>query len=110
MSEHTKGPWAAQDGLSAGREVIAIGATNKLKRRVASCGGPDRDANALLIAAAPDLLEAARSTLNAIDDEGKLTGRDDEYIYDCLGSAMSGAYFSARAAIAKATLRSENEK
>lgn len=61
------------------------------------------EANARLISAAPDLLAAAHETVSAIEDEHRIHGRDDDYIYDTLGSGLSAAYFSARAAIARAT-------
>ncbi len=56
-AQHTPGPWIDQPGTTSGRVVIAP-EQGKVKRNVASCGGPNRDANARLIAAAPDLLAA----------------------------------------------------
>lgn len=54
---HTPGEWASAEGTTTGRIVIAPGEP-KVRRNVAACGGPNREANARLIAAAPDLLEA----------------------------------------------------
>jgi len=59
MKEHTKGPWDSVQGSTTGRTVIATAST-KARRNVAHVGGPDREANARLIAAAPDLLEALK--------------------------------------------------
>ncbi|AUX94268.1 hypothetical protein [Mixta gaviniae] len=53
----TEGRWAVVDGLSAGKQVISESAP-KVRRNIASCGGPKREHNAALIAAAPELLEA----------------------------------------------------
>ena len=65
------------------------------------------DANARLIVAAPDLLEAAKNTVSGLAEEYLIAAdRDDEWIYDTLGSVVSGIYFSARAAIARAEGRS----
>jgi hypothetical protein len=58
MADHTPGPWQAVEGKTTGRMVITPNARTKATRIVAHIGGPDRDANARLIAAAPELLEA----------------------------------------------------
>lgn len=57
MSKHTPGKWTTRKGLTAGREVVSLDAP-KTKQVIARCGGPDRNENSDLIAAAPDLLEA----------------------------------------------------
>lgn len=55
----TSGPWVAQAGTTTGMEVVAPGQA-KIRRTVARCGGRpvDREGNAHLISAAPDLYEA----------------------------------------------------
>lgn len=64
-------------------------------------------ADAHLIAAAPDLLESARGIVSGVHSEYRIPAdADDDYIHDTIGTALSDAYFSARAAIAKAEGRS----
>lgn len=89
MSEFTNGPWESIIGTSSGKEVVAPNA-NKGKYRIARCGGPDRDANSALIAAAPDLYEAIKSCLNFMENT------ESE-----LGISLESAD-QARAALAKA--------
>lgn len=121
MSGHTPGPWYVYRGEDG--EAIAIqkfvegdngGTTGKGIARMPVPQGwgaknarntrEEIDANARLIAAAPDSHEAnlkiiaAFRSACAIDDDSS-----DDWIYDELGSVLSGAYFAARAAIAKAT-------
>jgi len=92
MSKHTPGPWSIHHEFNVFDEN---------GRCVASCGGyssnfrdvePENRANAMLIAAAPDLLEACRALLAAHSGicEGDGDMGEDE---DCA---------RARAAIAKA--------
>lgn len=83
--------------------VVGGGPQNK---GVAIAFGGD-DANAHLIAAAPDLLESARRIVSGVHSEYRIhADADDDYIHDTIGTALSDAYFSARAAIAKAEGRS----
>lgn len=62
MSEvkHTPGNWTAREGTTTGAEVVA-----KKPRGgdyvVARCGGKDREANARLIAAVPQMLAALKA-------------------------------------------------
>ena len=93
MSEHTPGRWDV-----AGSEVWASG------RRVASLGGAygpkdaeTRNANARLIAAAPELLEALRGLIEDVE----LTAED--FGGDIITEDLMTALDKARAAIAKAT-------
>lgn len=55
MSKHTPGNWQDIKGKASGRIVVSLH-QSRARRNVASCGGPDREANARLLAAAPDLL------------------------------------------------------
>lgn len=59
-------------------------------------------ANAHLIAAAPDLYSVAANVVSVLERDFRLSGRDDDYIYDELGSSLSSLYFAARSAAAKA--------
>lgn len=65
MSEvkFTRGPWISVEGTTSGREVLAEKPSTKSRLRVARIGGPDRDANAHLIASAPELYEALDNIL-----------------------------------------------
>lgn len=95
MSKHTTGPWAWQEGTPIiscqwnGRYHVIAGVECKTLawHEDANCAGREAGANARLIAAAPDLLEA-------LQEVEAFMGAD----FDDLPSASK-----ARAAIAKAT-------
>ena len=54
-----------------------------------------------------DLLVAANKTVDGLAEEYLITADcDDDWIYDTLGSVLSGVYFAARSAIARAEGRS----
>ena len=91
MATATPGPWSAVNNPSSnyGLEVIAD-VKVKAKRVVCRVSGPDRDANARLIAAAPELLAA----LKLLSAEER---RDDD------DPILISAREQARVAIAKAT-------
>lgn len=107
MSLKTAGPWA---WLTTSPDVIQIVTTNKddepngriaVIERVAWCNDGEEIANARLIAAAPDLLEALRYTNQDTDNEGCFCNcpladgtRPDNH--------HATSYVVARAAIAKA--------
>lgn len=97
MTSHTPGPWKAHPGKlpDSGRDMFRVRADDGGTEAVvavcfpSSCGDiyeEDAEANARLIAAAPDLLSALRALVGAIEE-------DD----------FAGALESALAAIAKAT-------
>lgn len=71
---------------------------------------PEQDANARLIAAAPDMYAANVAMLAALDEAfGIKAIHDDDWIYDVLpSSGIAGAYFMARDAVQKATGDSRN--
>lgn len=98
MSKHTEGQWEIQKGLTAGKEVISPSAP-KARRVIARCGGPDRDGNSCLIAAAPDLLEALIEVAASLawNAQGECRGINDGPIMP-----SNGAVEMAKAAIAKA--------
>jgi hypothetical protein len=71
MSEHTPGPWLKNSGMlygSNGSPVVAAGLGLGLG---GDNGDGVRNANALLIAAAPELLEALKDALCALECCGK---------------------------------------
>ena len=76
MSKHMPGPWEwhYRDDADAPGSVVAVGYPNHPDRphAVAMCpryGKQDWEANARLIAAAPDMLEACREALYASVNE-----------------------------------------
>jgi len=80
MSKHTPGEWyAKREGFSTVYVFSRIG--GGLVQEVAACGptngGVDQqEANARLIAAAPDLLEALKKLLNECEQAGLTDARD----------------------------------
>jgi hypothetical protein len=71
MSKHTPGPWHYKSGTRGifGPEGKAIATLHGTPRGYPN---PDREANAHLLVAAPDLLEALRDLVDAIT--GRLDG------------------------------------
>lgn len=95
MSEtkHTPGPWVVEDPIES---LTPIGAHGRNGGKwVAHCLGPHQAANARLIAAAPDMLEALTALLARFDDNPELS--------ELIGLVEIE---HARAAIAKAEGRS----
>lgn len=106
MSAHTPGPWRVSETHCHCVETAAKGywfSWSHLPHQHERYGiNPEADAR--LIAAAPDSHAANTAMVAALDWAYGLAGRDDDYIYDTLPtSAVANAYFAARAAIAKAT-------
>jgi len=93
-TEHTSGPWIVVDGTTTGKAVIAPNEP-KVRKNVAMVGGQNREGNAYLIAAAPDLLDALKTLWKAVD-AGVDTNTD----------LWTDAALKYRAAIAKAEGRS----
>lgn len=108
MSGHTPGPWSVYSWDDKGTPVIGVTPVEG-GGDVADCsvnnwrGMGVLEANARLIAAAPDLLAAALEAKAAMDSIWRTKGLDDDFIYDEMGSELSVGYFSLRAAIARAT-------
>ena len=101
MSKHTPGPWTAT--FEDYRWVIDCQGEFGPKKALAVTAGffPKHEANARLIAAAPDLLEAlklAHKALEAIADEMTVGER-----YTNAGQHLIDSLEPSRAAIAKAT-------
>lgn len=94
-AKHTPGPWKATE-----KTVTAPETEDRLGMECRLYGGNSRDnrANARLIAAAPDLLDACQAMI-AWDDREKDHAVD---FYDRMGLCVE-AFEKARAAIAKAT-------
>lgn len=87
MSKHTPGPWSIQrqnPSPTTGEWMVA-GKSPGYLAEVRDCGSGPVEANARLIAAAPDLLEALEALITAVD-----------------ASMYGMAIHNARAAIAKA--------
>jgi hypothetical protein len=94
-TKHTSGPWTIECGKNYSNEIVGKSKTGKdwvLARTTAAKVGRDQDdANARLIAAAPDLLEALKTLATQAESHG-----------------AEGIYWDkARAAIAKAERRAE---
>jgi hypothetical protein len=70
-TKHTSGPWTIECGKNYSNEIVGKSKTGKdwvLARTTAAKVGRDQDdANARLIAAAPDLLEAAKGIIQSIE-------------------------------------------
>lgn len=114
MSGHTPGPWTffVPDAGWYGRKTEHWAITVD-DRGTWICEGPtwneefqpESHANGRLMAAAPELLAANVRMVDALNVAFHIKPEwDDERIYDEMPtSAMAGAYFANRAAIAKAT-------
>lgn len=102
MNKHTPGPWHVS---KVDRDwVVSALSTDAVDYSVAYCqpsGWHKKDlnhkANAHLIAAAPDLLEALKSVINAIDTANALTGHLEGF-----AKVFAPTLAAANAAIAKA--------
>ena len=99
MSEHTKGQWAWYENPSGGCRVqtTGVGIADVLSR--AGVPHPVQEscaANARLIAAAPEMLDALESAEKYLDECGPLLGEED------LESGVHEMLAIVRAAIAKA--------
>ena len=98
---HTPGPWVACPG-NAGQvykiETNARGNQND-GYEIAALRGPDKDANARLIAAAPTMYDLLSAAYNALGDCEKALGGDMPRLAELRGEI--------RAAIARATGKGE---
>lgn len=72
MSKHTPGPWHVSKHGNFVRHTLSDGTTPNLCVIVEEC--PQRNANARLIAAAPELLEALRFALKQLEASYEVTG------------------------------------
>lgn len=99
MSKHTKGPWRVKplpSNVDGCREIQA-GKSGDFRQAqwrygIASTHGRDPDsedeANARLIASAPDLLEALKQAVEWMDEEGCDCGTDDPPCALCFANAV----------------------
>lgn len=65
--KYTPGPWRVECGASYAYRVVASTKSRKSVKAVCQVGGffrEDREANAQLISAAPDLLEACKAVVS----------------------------------------------
>ena len=110
-TKHTPGPWeiievtsdTASGPTPYPRYIAGSVTVAELPERSPLCMMDERAANALLIAAAPDLLEAlkvAERALNAMGDH--INGMNAE---EGISDEVNPAFESVRTAIAKATTR-----
>ena len=98
-TKHTPGPWYVTGNLT---RYINVRIGGGLIQEVASCGpteadggyGPQQEANARLIAAAPDLLEALSGMLACWRSVCRAQGWEPEHVVEAV---------RAQEAIAKAT-------
>ena len=93
---HTPGPWRAEDtnGAKLSKVAVAAPGLNGSTCVIGQCAGPDREANARLIAAAPALLEACE-IMDAAVKAGHTSSSD-------LLTHLLEAAAAARAALAAA--------
>ena len=93
MTQYTKGPWIvtarASDVGTRRNNIIAEDDSANGNFRICLTDGPDKEGNARLIAAAPELLEALQRILFEDSDKNERDRLNDRLL--------------ARAAIAKAT-------
>ena len=98
--KHTPGPWRMLDvSIVTGSGLTAKPVAQVWRRWEVEGGAEETEANAHLIAAAPDLFKALKACLFEIDQEieqRKCSGNDEDW------AAMQRLSDSAHAAIAKA--------
>lgn len=96
--QHTHGPWEVKDGTMVGVLSQEMDQTYGMVIPHADTYGPNAEADAHLIAAAPDLLEALERAIAPLKIAVKLSSwRQDPTPLEC-----SHALEDAKAAIAKA--------
>lgn len=101
MTQHTPGPWVAVARTNAYIEIEAPNQPGYSDKKVATASLTNHEANARLIAAAPDLLKALKECRNAIQ------GGQEVAPYDSRGAGYEQTFGLAfleylNAAIAKA--------
>ena len=92
--KHTPGPWPIWAGERAGFTHIAIGHIASMRPAYVETQSPDAEvmkANAKLIAAAPDMLAAARQAIMSHMRYGKVMERDVRALIDAIAKAEGGA-------------------
>jgi hypothetical protein len=92
--KHTPGPWKASDRFPG--VILDDHAIPRQLASVAILSDSEQDANARLIAAAPDLLEQLKNILARFENCARIHGNTEDWVIDA-------ATEKARAVIAKAT-------
>jgi len=95
MSAHTPGPWTLDPrggGVVRGSKVYQYARGAGQRQLALAClhddlGPEEREANARLIAAAPDLLEACEAVLKRLEGHSQLSDAE----FDALESAVTKA-------------------
>lgn len=103
MSKHTPGPWSVN--LGAITHPMEILGPNKVKLALITAHDMRHSENARLIAAAPELLDAAVEAWNAFDN-GKRKHHTDALTRKCIKGCQACAIKMLSEAIAKAEGRS----
>ena len=94
-SRHTKGPWSFTDEMVSGPNGEIIADPYCMQTKDTEPG--EMEANARLIAAAPEMREALEKVVRDYEDQ---------YCDDTLTDIAFDAYHSAKSAIAKAKIKS----
>lgn len=106
---HTRGPWRVWDGKGGAMPRIitdAAGSSVADANAGFPCSREEQDANARLIAAAPDLFEASLNLLIALDTEAASKGVGRDGFFGSFRSKLAAALSNAGCespCIAKAT-------
>jgi hypothetical protein len=102
MSEHTPGPWRVGSWYE-GRLAVIVEDVSDM-RIITELTGANlaHEANARLIAAAPELLEALGTIARFIKDGDEIDGEEHEMSIDDAFQTAADAIDIARAAVAKA--------
>jgi len=81
MSKHTPGPWSINDWPQATTDIAigAVGAPLIAKVPLRDVSLNEQKANASLIAAAPDLLEALKLAVSALERSDYIMMDDDSF-------------------------------
>lgn len=93
MSKHTPGPWATKEVNDKGAHVLWVMPIKANGHYVAEVGvnSPDAQANARLIAAAPDLLEALEHALAELEQTANSEHIDPKHYFADIYAAIAKA-------------------
>lgn len=113
QAKHTPGPWLAATKASSivGLPVVAPQAMGRMICSVTHAGpaaacadyNAESEANARLIATAPDLLTEAREICAILDNYRADTGEEPCFDHEAIGEEVARRHDNLTAAIAKAT-------
>lgn len=106
MSKHTPGPWEKSKKRDGTRVVLSSGRVIRAKVHgpltVGSPGYDEAEANARLIAAAPDLLEAAKAALRGLEHAAHFANTWQDDGHPIFEASYQRRMDALRAAIARA--------